>query len=89
MQIVGAWYNTAVTTQDILNILLIIGFLVITVCIALITYFFIKALKSIASLADSLENTAQDVREKIQMKTLRIVPALLVALVGRILKRGR
>ncbi len=76
-------------TQDLLNAVLIIGFLIIVVCISFVTFFLVQALKAVSKLAESLENTTQDVREKIQMKALRMVPALLLALVSRIFKRGR
>ncbi|MBI2315135.1 hypothetical protein HYU93_03735 [Candidatus Daviesbacteria bacterium] len=76
-------------TQDLLNAVLIIGFLIIVVCIGFVTFFLVQTLKAVSKLAESLENTTQDVREKIQMKALRMVPALLLALVSRIFKRGR
>lgn len=76
-------------SQDILNTFIVIGFLVITVCIVFITYFLVRALKAIANLADSLENTSQNIRERLQTRALSVIPALLIALVNRIFKRGR
>lgn len=75
------------TTQEFVSILVAAGFLVIVVCIAISTYYLIKVLKSIASLADSVHNTTEDIRQKMQFKLLAAIPALLVAIVGRILKR--
>lgn len=62
------------TTQDILNLFLAVGFLVVTVCVVYITYYLVKALRSITNLTDSL-------------KSLAVIPALVVALVSRIFKK--
>lgn len=77
------------SNQEIINFILAAGFLIITVCIIFVTYFLIKALKSLTALADSLQNTTQIFREKIQMNILRLIPAIFVGLIGRLLKRGR
>lgn len=77
------------SSLDILNLLLIFGFLIIITCVALITFFLIKALKSITNLTTSLENTSQNIRNGMQMKALAAVPAILVALVSKFLRRGR
>lgn len=82
-------YNTLVSTQDTLNIFLIIGLFIIVSCFVYITYYFVQALKSFSSLADSLDETTQSVKEKLQMKALAAIPALLVALVGRVIKKKR
>lgn len=77
------------STQVVLNTLLVVGFLVITVCIVYITYYLVKALKSITDLVDSLIDTTQNIKNKIQLKALVTVPALIIALVSKILrKRG-
>lgn len=76
-------------TQDLLNIILVIGFLVIVSCIVFITYSLVQALRSISKMADSLDQTAQNFREKVQLKALSALPPLLLALVSRIFKRGR
>lgn len=75
------------SNQEITNIILVVGFLIITFCIIFVTYFLIKALKSITDLADSLQNTTQIFREKIQMNILRLIPAVLVGLIGRFFKK--
>lgn len=74
-------------SQEITNIILVVGFLIITLCIIFVTYFLIKALKSITDLANSLQNTTQIFREKIQMNILRLIPAVLVGLIGRFFKK--
>lgn len=63
--------------QDFLTILLAVELFVITACIVLVTYFFIKALKSFAHLAESFG----------KIKTFIPLPALLVAIVSRIFKK--
>lgn len=72
-----------------MNTLLIVGFLVITVCIAFVAYYLVKTLKSIINLTESLAETSDNIKEKLQMKFLAAIPALLVALVGRFIKRRR
>jgi len=83
------WYNINMNTQEILNTLLIIGFFVITVCIVFITYYLVKTLKSIINLTESLEEATDNIKQKLQMRFLAAVPAILVALAGRLFKRGR
>lgn len=83
------WYNMGVTTQEILNTLLIVGFLIITICIAFVSFFLVKALKAIINLTQSLEETSDNIKQKLQMRFLTAIPAILVALIGRFLKRGR
>lgn len=77
------------STQETLNTLLAIGFVVITACIVFVTYFLVKALKSIINLTESLEKTSDNIKEKLQLRFLAVIPALLVALVGRLIKKGR
>lgn len=75
-------------TQDLLNILLVVGFLIIVVCIIFVTFYLVLALKSIAKLSESLEDTAQEVKNKLQMRALAVIPPLVIGLVSRIFKRG-
>jgi len=77
------------TAQDFLNIILAAGLLVITACIIYVSYYLVQALKSITNLSDSLEDAAQGIRNKIQMKALAAIPALLIAIAGKIIKRKR
>lgn len=74
---------------ELLYIILIIGFLVIVVCTVIITYYLVLALKSLKNLTTSLEDTAENIKSRLQLKVLAAIPSLLIALVGRILKRGR
>lgn len=75
------------SSQSILNIILAVGFIVITVCVVYVTYYLVQALKSITNLSDSLDETTQDIKGKLQMKALAAVPALLIALVSKVLKK--
>ncbi len=77
------------STQDILNIVLIIFLLIVTGVVVAIAVFLIKALKSIASLAQSLEDTTQSIKDRVQMRFLTALPSVLIALASRIFKRGR
>lgn len=76
-------------TQDILNIFLILGFVIITCCVVFTTFFMVQALKSIIRLADNLDETTQGIKEKVQMKALAAIPALLVALVSKVVRKKR
>lgn len=77
------------STQEVLNTLLVVGFLVITACIVLVTFFLIKALKSIINLTESLGETTDNIKQKLQMRFLTLIPGILVALVSKLIKRGR
>lgn len=77
------------STQDILNTVLAAGFLFITLCILVIAYFLIKALKAVTDLANSLTNTAEGLRDNIKIRVLTAVPALIVSLISKFIKRGR
>ncbi len=79
----------AVTNQEVLNTLFVIGFLIVTVCIVFVTYFLVKALKSIINLTKSLEETTENIKGKLQLKVLSFLPALLIAFLSRIIKRRR
>ncbi len=80
-------YNVGVNSQDILNFALIIGISIITSCVVFITIFLVQALKSMIRLSDNLEETAQGIKEKVQMKALVAIPAILVSLIGRFIKK--
>lgn len=78
------------TTADVLNIVLTIGFIVIVTCVAFFTFFFIQALRSITKLSDNLEDTASDInflKNKIKFKALTAFSAILAAFLGRLLKK--
>lgn len=76
-----------IATQDLLNILVGIGFLTIAVCAVFVTYFLVRALKSVTTLTDSLENTTQEIKNKLQIRALLAVPALMIGLINKILKK--
>lgn len=76
-------------TKDILNILLILGLIIITSCVVFVSYYFIQALKAIMKLADNLDETAQSIKDKVQLKALAAIPALLVSLVSKIKHKKR
>ncbi len=89
MQILEVYNTYMNTSQDFLNLVLAIGFLMITICLVFVAFYLVQALKSVTRLSDSLEDTAQGVKEKLQMKALAVIPALLVAIIGRIIKNKR
>lgn len=68
--------------QDALNIFLIIGLVIFIICISTITYFSVKAFKAITSLAE-------DIKGKTQLKSLAVLPGILLTLVGKFLRKGR
>lgn len=76
-----------VNTQEIMNASVVIGFLTLAVCVVFITYYLIKALKSIAALADSLQDTTQEIRSKLQLKFLAAIPAIMLTLASKIFKK--
>lgn len=79
-------------SADFLNIVLALGFIILISCIAIVSFFLVKALKSIASLADNLEETTKDVqvfKNKIKMGILTGISALLTTFIGGIIKRRR
>lgn len=75
--------------QEVLNFFLVATLLIITICVVFVTYYLVKALKSVTTLADAATETTQDLKNKLQMKALVTIPALIVALAGKILRRGR
>lgn len=79
----------AVNTQDVVSIFLIILLVIVTVCITFVSYFFVQALKSITRMADNIEETTEDIKRKLQMKALAAIPAILVSLASRVIKRKR
>ncbi len=76
-------------TQDLLNLILTLGIIVITTCFVFITFYFVQSLKSISNMASDISDATQSIKEKLQMKALSAIPALLVALAGKIIKRKR
>lgn len=69
--------TTMSSLQDFLTILLAIELFVITACVVFVSYFLIRALKSLTHAAESFG----------RVKPLLAIPALLVALVSRLFKK--
>ncbi len=82
-------YNRRVIDQQMLYTFLIIALLIVTTCIVFITYYMIQALKSITTLAENLIETTEGLKNKVGLKALAAIPPILVALVGKIIRRGR
>lgn len=80
------------STQDILNTILILVLIILVACLSSITYFLIQALKAITRLTDNLEETTRDINSlkgSLQLKFLSALPVFLASLASRFLKRGR
>lgn len=75
--------------QQLIYTLLIIALIIVTSCVVLITYYMIQALKSITVLAENLIETTEGLTNKVGLKALAAIPPILVALVGKIIRRGR
>lgn len=77
------------STQDTLNIFLILAVLIMTVCVVYISFYLAQALKSMTNLSDDLDEIALNIKNKVAIKALAAIPALLVALVGKVIKKRR
>ncbi|MDP3733288.1 MAG: hypothetical protein Q8Q91_01985 [Candidatus Daviesbacteria bacterium] len=75
--------------QDTLNIILILGFVILVGCFIYITYYLVQALKSITSLVDDWENTSQGIKNKLKLNFLSVIPAIILGLAGKIIRRKR
>lgn len=75
--------------QQLIYTLLIIALIIVTSCVVLITYYMIQALKSVTVLAENLIETTEGLTNKVGLKALAAIPPILVALVGKIIRRGR
>ncbi len=75
--------------QDLLSVVLVLGFLIITACVVYVTFYLVQALKAITNLSNSWEDVTENIKEKIQMKALAALPALFVALVTKIFRKRR
>lgn len=76
-------------TQDILGGFLVVGLIVVVVCFVYIAYYLVEALKSITKVADDLDEATQSIKNRIQLKALAAIPALLVGLVSKVIRRKR
>lgn len=75
--------------QDTLNIFLLPALFIVTTCIVFVSYYLVGALKSVTRLAEDLDDVTQSLKNKVQMKALAAIPALLVALAGKVIRRRR
>lgn len=75
--------------KEVLDIFLILAITIVTTCIVLITYFFIKTLNSLEELSEHLKNVTSNFAGRAGLKFLSMVPPLMVALIGKLFKRGR
>lgn len=80
---------SSVTTQDTLNIFFILAILVITSCVIYVSYYLVQALKSITNLSDDIDEIALNIKNKVAIKVLAAIPALLVSLVSKVIKKKR
>lgn len=76
-------------TQDILSLFAILAIFIITACVVLITFYLISALKSVNQLAEDLDETVQGVKNKLSLKALSAIPALIVAVASKVIKKKR
>ena len=76
-------------SQDVLNVFLILGLFVVTSCVVYVSYYFVSALKSITILVEKLDEVTQSIKDKVAMRALAAIPALLVSLVSKVIKKRR
>lgn len=76
-------------TRDVLNIFLIFSIFTITACVVFVSYFFVQALKAVTNLTEHLKNSTEGLKNKLSLKALAAVPSIFIALMARLLKRGR
>ncbi len=74
---------------DLLSTVLFVAILIMLGCILFITFFLVKALRSVIGLIDNLEETTRGIKDKVQLRVLAAIPAILIALASKILKKGR
>lgn len=76
-------------SSDFLQITLGIGFIILVSCIIFTTIFLVKALKSIRNLVDDADNIAMGIKGGLKLKALAALPALLITLVSKIIRKRR
>lgn len=74
-------------TQDVLNIFLIIALVVVVACIVYVSFYLVSALKSITNLTDDTDEVVEGLKSKVQMKALLAIPAILISLAGKLIKK--
>ncbi len=75
--------------QEVVYIFLIVGIISIIVCTIYVTYYSVKALKSITNILNNLEDAAVNAKEGIRIKVLAAVPAILLALASKLIRKRR
>lgn len=75
--------------KDILDVSLVTGIVIAVICIVYITVYLIRVLKSVTDLSDTLTDTTLDIKDKLQRNALATIPALLIALIGKVIKKRR
>lgn len=75
------------STQDVLNIFLILGLFIITSCVVYVSYYFVQVLKSMMNITENMDQATESIKNTLQMKAFTAIPALLVALVGKVMKK--
>ena len=76
-------------SQDFLQITLGVGFIILVSCIIFITFYFVKVLKSFRDLLDDADNIAMGIKNGIKLKALAALPALLIALISKTIRKRR
>lgn len=75
--------------QDVFYTILVIGIITIVICAVYTTYFFVKALKSITNLLSDVEEAAQNVKNGLKIKALAAIPAILLSIASKIIRKRR
>ncbi|TSC85423.1 MAG: hypothetical protein G01um10147_1161 [Microgenomates group bacterium Gr01-1014_7] len=76
-------------TQDVLNIFLIIALVTVVACIVYVSFYLVSALKSITNLTEDTDGVVESLKSKVQMKALLAIPAILISLAGKLIKKRR
>lgn len=75
-------------TQDALNIFLIIALVIVVACVVYVSFYLVSALKSITNLTDDTDEVVEGLKSKVQMKALLAIPAILISLAGKLIKKS-
>lgn len=76
-------------TQDAFYTLLIIGIITIIVCAIYTTYYLVKALRAITNFLNNLEDAAISVKDRLTIRAMAAVPAILLALASKLIRKRR
>ena len=76
-------------SQDVFYTILVIGIITIVVCAIYTTYYFVNALKSITNLLTNVEEAAQNVKDGLKIKALAAIPAILLSLASKLIRKRR